>query len=184
MDAQDAVVLAATRAWLERAVIGLNLCPFAKAVHSKGQVHFAISAADSPDRVLHDLGTELDALVVRDPVERETTLMVVPLCLREFLEFHALSSLGERMIRKKGCEGVIQLATFHPNYRFGDSSEDDMANFSNRSPYPTFHLLRESSIARAVSAFPRAEAIYGANIAALRKLGRRGWGALDVGPAQ
>ena len=184
MDAQEAAVVAATRAWLERAVIGLNLCPFAKAVHAKGQVHFAVSAADSAERVLEDLGAELDALLASDPAERETTLLVVPHCLGEFLEFNALAARGERLIRKRGREGVVQLATFHPDYRFADSGEDDMDNFSNRSPYPTLHLLRESSIARAVSAFPDPESIYGANVAALRRLGRQGWEALDVGPAR
>lgn len=184
MDSQQAAVLAATRAWLERAVIGLNLCPFAKAVHAKGQIHFAVSAADSAERALLDLDAELDALVARDPVERETTLLAVPHCLGEFLDFNALAARAERMIRKKGLEGVIQLATFHPDYRFADSSADDMGNFSNRSPYPTLHLLREASIARAVSAFPQAESIYEANIATLRELGPRGWQALGVGPAQ
>ncbi|MDB5946014.1 MAG: hypothetical protein JWQ33_1040 [Ramlibacter sp.] len=184
MSALDAVVLAATQAWLERAVIGLNLCPFAKAVHAKGQIHFAISAADSPARVLEDFVAELDALIAHDPTERETTLLVVPHCLHEFLEFNDLVARADRLIRKRGCEGVVQLATFHPDYRFADSSEGDMANFTNRSPYPTLHLLRETSIARAVEAFANPESIYGANIATLRKLGPAGWAALNVGAVQ
>lgn len=179
----DETVLAATRAWLERAVIGLNLCPFAKAVHARGQVHFAVSAADSPAQVLEDLVRELDALVVRDPQERDTTLLVVPRCLEQFLDYNAVVARGERMIRKKRLEGVIQLASFHPHYCFADANEDDVTNFSNRSPYPTLHLLREASIEKAVRAFPDPQAIYGANLETLRKLGAQGWAALDVGPA-
>lgn len=181
--ANDDAVLAATRRWLERAVIGLNLCPFAKSVHARGQVHFAVSGADSAAEVLGDLACELDALVARDAQERDTTLLVVPRCLDLFLDFNGLVARGERMIRKKGLQGAIQLASFHPRYCFADANEDDVTNFSNRSPYPTLHLLREASIDKAVRAFPDAEAIYGANLDTLRKLGAPGWEALGVGPA-
>ncbi|MFC5500436.1 DUF1415 domain-containing protein [Caenimonas terrae] len=180
----DDAVIGATRRWLERAVIGLNLCPFAKAVHARGQVHFAVSAADSPASILDDLARELDGLVARDARERDTTLLIVPHCLELFLDFNDVVARGERMIRKKGLEGVIQLASFHPHFCFADSSDDDVTNFSNRSPYPTLHLLREASIDKAVRAFPDAEAIYGANLETLRKLGAEGWAALDVGPAR
>lgn len=180
----DEAVRAATRGWLERAVIGLNLCPFAKAVHAKGQVHYAVSAADSAAQVLDDLSHELDALAASNPELRDTTLLMVPRCLDQFLEFNDVVSRGERMIRKRGLEGVIQLASFHPAYCFADAAGDDVTNNSNRAPYPTLHLLRESSIDRAVSAFPDAAAIYGANQATLRELGAQGWIALDVGPAR
>ena len=180
----DDAVLAATRRWLERAVIGLNLCPFAKAVHSKGQVHTVVSAADSDVGVLEDLAVQLDELVARDAQERDTTLLVVPGCLQSFLEFNDVVGRGERMLRKKGFEGVIQLASFHPDYCFADANEDDVTNFSNRSPYPTIHLLREASIDKAVRAFPDAHQIYGANIETLKKLGASGWAALDVGPVR
>lgn len=180
----DEAVLAATRAWLERAVIGLNLCPFARAVHAKGQVHYVASRADSPSQVLDNLAYELDALVACDAQVRDTTLLVVPHCLDLFLDFNDLVSRGERLIRKKGLEGVIQLASFHPDYCFADACADDVTNFSNRSPYPTLHLLREASIDRAVRAFPDAESIYGANLETLRKLGAAGWAALDVGPVR
>ena len=184
MNPSDAAAIAATQAWLERAVIGLNLCPFARAVYAKGQVHFAISAADSASTVLADLGAELDALVAHDASERETTLLVIPHCLREFLDFNQLVRRGERLVRKSGLESVIQLASFHPDYRFADADASDMANFSNRSPYPTLHLLRESSVGRAVEAVRDVTAIYGANIETLRTLGSAGWLALGVGPAR
>ena len=179
---QPEVALAATRRWVERAVIGLNLCPFAKAVHARGQVHFSICLARSASLVLEHLGLELQSLIECDPVERDTTLVIVPDGLEEFLEFNTVVSRGERMIRKKGLDGVIQLASFHPHFCFSGAADGDIANFSNRSPYPTLHLLREASIDKAVRAFPDPESIYGANARTLEKLGAAGWAALGVGP--
>jgi uncharacterized protein len=172
-----------TRRWLERAVIGLNLCPFAKAVHVKGLVHYAVSNALSPAEVLNELATELDALERVDPDARETTLIVVPHCLQDFLEFNDFMSRAERLLRKRGLEGVIQLASFHPHFCFEGTGEDDITNFTNRSPYPTIHLLREESIDRAVEVFPHPESIYGANMEVLRRIGRKGWDELQVGPS-
>ncbi|MDF2464523.1 MAG: hypothetical protein K0Q43_2758 [Ramlibacter sp.] len=178
------VVVQDTRHWLERAVIGLNLCPFAKAVHVKGQVHYAVSEASDARQLLADLGAELDALVALDATERETTLLMVPNCLADFLDFNDFLARAEKLVRKRGLEGVIQLASFHPNYQFAGTDAGDIENFTNRSPYPTLHLLREVSIERAVDAFPEAEAIYEANIETLRGLGAEGWAALRVGPSK
>lgn len=178
------VVVQDTRNWLERAVIGLNLCPFAKAVHAKGQVHYAVSEASDARQLLADLGAELDALVALDATERETTLLMVPNCLADFLDFNDFLARAEKLVRKRGLEGVVQLASFHPNYQFAGTDAGDIENFTNRSPYPTLHLLREVSIERAVDAFPEAEAIYEANIETLRGLGAEGWAALRVGPSK
>jgi hypothetical protein len=172
-----------TRRWLERAVIGLNLCPFAKAVHAKGLVHYAVSDADSAPQVLADLQGELDALVAIDPEVRETTLLIVPHCLQDFLAFNDFIGRAERALRKRGLEGVIQLASFHPRFQFEGTQEDDITNCTNRSPYPVIHLLREESIDRAVEAFPQAESIYEANMDTLRRIGQEGWRELDVGPS-
>jgi uncharacterized protein len=172
-----------TRRWLERAVIGLNLCPFAKSVYVKDQVHYAVSGASQPSEVLEDLRHELDALISVDPVVRETTLLIVPGCLHDFLDFNDFMAQAERVLRKRRLEGVIQLASFHPAFQFAGSDAGDIANFTNRSPYPTIHLLREESIDRAVAAIAQPEAIYDANIETLRRLGRQGWDDLDVGPA-
>lgn len=177
------VVVRDTREWLERAVIGLNLCPFAKAVHAKNQVHYAVSSAADPRQLLAELAVEVEALIAIDARARDTTLLVVPECLGDFLDFNRFLGQAQRLIRKRRLEGVIQLASFHPEYRFADAEPEDMANFTNRSPYPTLHLLREASIDRAVAAFPQAEAIYEANIATLRRLGRQGWADLDLGPS-
>jgi uncharacterized protein len=180
----EAAVVAAMTSWLERAVIGLNLCPFAKAVHVKRQVHFAVSAATAPDGVLQDLARELDALCEHAPVDRETTLLVVPDGLGEFLEFNEVVARGNRLVRKRGLEGVIQLASFHPAYCFADLQPDDMANFSNRSPFPTLHLLREDAIKRAVEAIADPREIYAANIRRLREIGPAGWAALEREPGR
>jgi hypothetical protein len=173
-----------TRRWLERAVIGLNLCPFAKAVHVKEQVHYAVSQATQAGEVLQDLGRELEALTALDPAVRDTTLLIVPHCLRNFLDFNDFMGQAQRLVRKRRLEGVIQLASFHPAFQFAGSEGGDIANFTNRSPYPTIHLLREESIDRAVAAIAQPEAIYEANIETLRRLGRQGWDELGVGPSE
>jgi len=175
-------VIERTRLWLERAVIGLNLCPFAKAVHVKQQVHFAVSDATAPKDLLDDLAAELEALIQAAPEERETTLLMAPHCLADFLDFNDCLGRGEKLIARRGLEGTVQLASFHPHYQFAGSEPEDIGNYTNRSPYPTLHLLREASIDRAVQAYPDPEAIYQANIETLRRLGRQGWVALGVGP--
>lgn len=175
------VALADTRRWLERAVVGLNLCPFAKAVLVKQQVHFALTAADDAQAILQDFARELDALVALDPAQRDTTLLVIPHGMEDFLAFHDLAGRAERIVRKRGLEGVVQVASFHPRFVFAGTEEEDITNATNRAPYPTLHLLREASIDRAVAAFPDAAAIYEANMETLRRLGPEGWAALDVG---
>lgn len=170
-----------TRRWLERAVIGLNLCPFAKAVLAKQQVHFAVTQADDAAGILEDFARELDALLARDASVRDTTLLVVPAGMQDFLTFLDLVARAERLVRKRGLAGVVQVAHFHPRFVFADSEEDDITNCTNRSPYPTLHLLREESLDRAVAAFPDAAAIYEANMERLRALGPAGWDALGVG---
>lgn len=184
MAANDDVHVRDTLRWLERAVIGLNLCPFAKAVYVKGLIHCQVSSAEDAAGVLQDLGLELDALMSLGSAARETTLLIVPHALHDFLEFNDFVARAERMLRKRGLEGVIQLASFHPQFQFDDAEAHDITNFTNRSPYPVLHLLREDSITRAVAAFPHPEAIYDANMQVLRRLGVEGWTALDVGPSR
>ena len=167
-----------TRRWLERAVIGLNLCPFAKAVHVKGLLHIAVSRAPDAAALLEEVEAEFAALVSTRARERETTLLVVPHLLADFFEFNEFTQRCERLIRRRKLEGVIQLATFHPQYQFAGSEPDDVGNFTNRSPYPILHFLREESMDRAVEAFPQAEAIYETNMETMRKLGRDGWDRL------
>lgn len=163
-------------------MIGLNLCPFAKAVHVKGQVHFAVSAARKPAELLDDLRGELADLQAADPALRDTTLLIVPGTLHDFLDFNDFLGEAQDLLAELGLEGEIQLADFHPRYQFAGTAPDDITNFTNRSPYPTLHLLREASIDRAVEVFPDPEAIFEANMRTLKQLGLRGWEALDLGP--
>ena len=179
-DTETAV--ADTRRWLERAVVGLNLCPFAKAVLVKDQVHFAATEAQDPAAILQDFALELEALVARDAGERDTTLLVIPRGMEDFLGFLDLVARAERLVRKRRLDEVVQVAHFHPRFVFAGMEEEDITNYTNRAPHPTLHLLREASLDRAVAAFPDAAAIYEANMALLRRLGRAGWDALDVGP--
>ena len=170
-----------TRRWLERAVIGLNLCPFAKAVHVKGQIHFAVSLADEPADVLEALVVELKALVALDAEVRDTTLLILVRGFDEFLDFNDFLARANVVLRKLSLQGIIQIAPFHPQFQFADAAQDDISNCTNRSPYPMLHLLREVSVDRAVAAFPQADEIFEKNIHTLTKLGAPGWVALDVG---
>lgn len=174
-------VLKDTRQWLERAVIGLNLCPFAKSVHVKGQVHYAVSDARYADELLADLVTELKALAAADAATRDTTLLIAPYCLDDFLDFNDFLGQADKALARLGLQGVLQIASLHPHYQFAGTEADDVTNFTNRSPYPTLHLLREISIARAVAAFPNAEAIFEVNMETMQRLGATGWTELEVG---
>ena len=176
------VMVQDTMRWLERAVIGLNLCPFAKAVHVKNQVHCVVSAAQSLEALRDDLIQELKDLVALSPDERDTTLLVIQHLLNDFYDYNDFLNVADDCLLALGLEGDIQIASFHPQYQFAGTDENDITNFTNRSPYPTLHLLREASIDRAVEAFPEAEAIFEVNMATLEKLGLDGWQALQVGP--
>ena len=176
-----AVVERDTRAWVERAVIGLNLCPFARAVQVKGRLHYAVSEAVDAPSLLTDLAREIEALLASDPAVRETTLLVAPHCLADFLAFNDFLGRADRLLRKRRCEGVLQIASFHPDYQFAGTAADDITNATNRSPYPTLHLLREDSIDVAVQAFQEAALIFERNQRTLEQLGAAGWAALGVG---
>ena len=176
----DDIVIADTRAWLERAVIGLNLCPFAKSVHVKGQVFYAVSRATTLAGLLEDLITELKDLVAMDAKVRDTTLLIAPDCLQDFLDFNDFLFDADRALVDLELDGVLQIASLHPRYQFAGTLEDDITNFTNRSPYPTLHLLREDSIDRAVAAFPNPESIFEVNMQTMERLGLDGWKALKV----
>ncbi|MBP0594670.1 DUF1415 domain-containing protein [Paraburkholderia sp. LEh10] len=173
-DSHD-TILAATRHWLTQAVIGLNLCPFAKAVHVKNQIRYAISEATDMEGVLADLETELHTLVQADPADIDTTLLIIPRALSDFLEYNDCLFFADRMLRQMRLEGTLQIASFHPRYQFEGNGPDDIENYTNRAPYPILHLLREASIARAADAFPDAADIYERNEETMRRLGLAGW---------
>ena len=173
-------VLAKTRHWLEAAVIGLNLCPFAKAVYVKNQVRLVISQARHADDLLEELDRELDLLVATSADEIDTTLLIHPTLFADFLDFNDFLEVADGVVDEHALEGVIQLASFHPQFQFDGTTPDDISNYTNRAPFATLHLLREASVERAVAAFPDAEAIFDANIATLEKLGYPGWKALGL----
>jgi hypothetical protein len=156
----------------------LNLCPFAKAVYVKNQVRYAVSRSPHLDGFLEDLDRELDFLAAADPEAVDTTLLIHPTLLPDFLDFNDFLQLAEAAVGEHGLDGVIQIASFHPHFQFEGTEPDDMGNFTNRAPFPTLHLLREASIERAVAAFPEAETLYARNIETLKALGHVGWQAL------
>lgn len=172
------VVIAETRAWVERAVIGLNLCPFAKAPQVKGLVRYVVSEASEPEALLARLVDELKLMAEAPETQIETTLLIHPQVLNDFMDYNDFLGIAESAVAELGLEGIVQVASFHPQYRFEGSGADDLDNATNRSPYPTLHLLREASIDRAVEAFPDAASIFETNIETMRRLGEAGWDAL------
>ena len=174
-------IVADTQRWLERAVIGLNLCPFAKSVFVKKQVRYALTGAATADQLLAELAHEFELLAASEPADLDTTLLIHPLAMGDFLDFHFFLGEVDALIRNLGFDGVFQVASLHPQYEFAGSAPDDIANFTNRSPYPTLHLLRESSIDRAVAAFPDAADIFERNIETMERLGHEGWKKLWLG---
>lgn len=175
-------VIADMRRWLERAVIGLTLCPFAKSVHVKGQVHYVVSAASDASALRRDLVRELKALQASDPHDRDTTLLMAPHCLQDFLDFNDFLDQADTALLELGLDGELQIASFHPQFQFAGTDVDDITNYTNRAPYPTLHLLREASIDRAVEAFPDAESIYEKNMETLTRLGHEGWSKVMAAP--
>ena len=176
----DDDVLATTRHWLEAAVIGLNLCPFAKAVYVKNQVRLVVSQARHADDLLEELDHELDLLVATSADEIDTTLLIHPTLFEDFLDFNDFLEVADGVVDEHALEGVIQLASFHPQFQFDGTSAEDISNYTNRAPFAMLHLLREASVERAVAAFPEADAIFEKNIATLEKLGHAGWKALGL----
>jgi hypothetical protein len=174
------LIIRQTRAWVERAVVGLNLCPFAKAPLVKDQIRYVVSGASDTRALLRTLCAEMSALVRADPAVTETTLLIHPNVLGDFLDFNDFLDAAEAALADLGYEGVLQLASFHPRYRFDGTDTDDVSNASNRSPYPTLHLLREASLDRAVASFAQTEQIFEANIRTLEALGPEGWAALQA----
>jgi len=175
----DDTVLRETQAWITRAVIGLNLCPFAKAVQAKNQIRYVVSQTRDPEALLTELVAEMHQLAATDPTVVDTTLLIHPQVLNEFLDFNDFLDVADAALVACGYEGVLQIASFHPQYQFSGTEPDDVSNATNRSPYPTLHLLREATLDRAVAAFPEAEAIFENNIQTLERLGADGWAEIQ-----
>jgi uncharacterized protein len=172
------LAIAETRAWVRRAVIGLNLCPFARAVDTKDQIRYVFSDATDAESLLATLVVELQRLADTDPEVVDTTMLIHPRVFGDFEDFNDFLELADAAVEDLDLDGVLQVASFHPRFQFADTEPDDITNATNRSPYPTLHLLREESVDRAVAAFPEAEAIFERNMATLEKLGPQGWAAV------
>jgi uncharacterized protein len=168
-------IIAATQRWLEKAIIGLNLCPFAKAVHVKKQIRYVVSAATTPEALLEELMNELRMLQDADPEKIDTTLLIHPYVLSDFLDFNDFLDTVDIAVAEPEFNDEFQVASLHPHYQFAGTAPDDIENYTNRSPYPTLHLLREASVDRAVDAFPDADQIVDNNIETMKKLGHEGW---------
>jgi uncharacterized protein len=168
-------IISATRRWVEKSVIGLNLCPFAESPYRGNRVHFAVSEQRTAAGLLQVLHSELQALAAADPADRETTLLIHPWVLADFTEYNDFLEVCDATVAELDLEGELQVASFHPQYQFAETQPDDIENYTNRSPYPMLHLLREASVERAVAAVGDTEEIYRRNIRTLRALGHAGW---------
>ena len=181
---EERVVIEDTQLWLNKAVIGLNLCPFAKAVVAKQQVRYVVCMDSEPEQALKMLQEEMQLLINTDAAVLDTTLLIAPKLFPEFLDFNEFLFDCDSVLLSMELEGVLQIADFHPRYQFAGTEPDDISNFTNRAPYPTLHLLREESIDKAVAAFPYASLIYERNMQVLEELGRGGGGGWGVGGKQ
>ena len=172
------LVMARSIAWLEHAVIGLNFCPFAKAVHVKKKICWVITLATNADALHSDLRAALLQLKRAPMTTIETTILIHPYVLRDFADYNNFLALADALIVELGLEGDLQIASFHPDYCFADARPQDLSNATNRSPYPMLHLLRENSISDAIQIYPDANSIVVRNQATLARLGQREWETL------
>lgn len=172
-------IIATTKSWLKEAVIGLNLCPFANAVYIKDQIRYVVSQAQTPEDLAVELRQELQFLENSDPLKVDTTLFIHPYVLEDFLDYNDFLDNAEGILVELDLDGIIQIASFHPDYQFAGTQADDIDNYTNRGPYPMLHLLRESSIERAVKIFPEANVIFEKNIATMQQLGLDAWQRME-----
>lgn len=176
----ETIVVHRTRHWLEHVVIGLNLCPFANSVFRKNQIDYRISHASDTDQLTQDLLLAAESLV-NMPAERvDTVLLIHPWVLTDFLEYNEFLGVADAMLDASGLSGVLQIASFHPDYLFADAEPDDITHCTNRSPYPMLHLLREESLDKAIAAYPDTDAIVQSNLATMRRIGLAGWKKLQA----
>jgi hypothetical protein len=160
---------------VEKSVIGLNLCPFAELPYRGNRVRFYVSEQRSAAGLLEDLRVELTKLAATDAKDCETTLLIHPFVLADFVEYNDFLEVCDAAVAYLNLEGELQVASFHPQYQFAGSQPDDIENYTNRSPYPMLHILREASVERAVAAGGEPSEIYRRNIRTLRALGYAGW---------
>jgi hypothetical protein len=168
-------VILRTKEWLEKAVIGLNLCPFAKAAYVKNQIRFKVSEALNEEDLLKDLLAEMKFLNESRASVTDTTVLIHPEVLKDFSDYNRFLEVADNALVELNLEGILQVASFHPEYQFEGTKKDDISNYTNRSPYPILHLLREESVSKAIDSHPNAESIPDKNIETMNKLGITGW---------
>ncbi len=164
-------VIARVRCWIERTVIKFNLCPFASKPYVSEQVRYVVSDASEPEQLLADLQHELEHLRATDPEVVETTVLIHPWVLQDFLDYNDFLDVVDALLEQGGYSEEFQVASLHPAYQFAGTEPDDAENYTNRSPYPVLHLLRVAGVARAISGYPRPERIPESNIEQMEKLG-------------
>lgn len=167
---QEIEIIKAVKTWLENFVIELNLCPFAKREFVNNRIRFSLSAAASVEQLLVDLQDEL--FLLDEDAEIETTLLIHPQVLQNFSEYNQFLNTADAFLEQQGKLGVYQIASFHPQYRFSESGENDAENYSNRSPFPLLHLLREASLEKAIARHPNIAEVVLHNIELLSEMGK------------
>jgi len=165
----DLEILEATRRWVEQVVVAFNLCPFAKRELMKERVRFVVSKATDEATLLDELAHELALLNVYEAVE--TTLLIHPQVLQDFYQYNDFLEAADELLVDMDLEGVYQVASFHPDYQFGGTEPDDVENYTNRSPYPMLHLLREDSLSQAIDNYPEVDLIPERNIECMNEQG-------------
>lgn len=160
------------RCWVERLVVGERLCPFAAAPLRAGRVRFAVCEATDDDAIFRCFLQELQRLLDSDEKVLETTLLTVPEALAAFDDYLDMLGYLESVLEELGLASDFQIASFHPDYRFAGEDEEDSSHYTNRAPYPMFHLLRQSSITRALATWDAPEQIPERNRARVRELGK------------
>ncbi len=160
-----------TKLWLDKFIIARNICPFAASAFRPGLVRFQVSQANRPEDLRRDFKAEVDLLIRTKASEIETTLLIHPFCLQDFEHYWSFVGQMEEELQYQGADTYVQVASFHPQYLFAGSDECDPANYTNRSPYPMLHLLREDSLDEAIDAYGETEEIPENNIKMLQKIG-------------
>lgn len=161
-----------TKNWVEKVVIGLNLCPFVKPVFAKNQLKFVLSEAKNPQELTEDLVKELVFLSGIEGDDTETTVLIHPFILQDFGHYIDYLEFANDVIYEMNLEGIFQIASFHPDYQFAGTTKEDLENYTNRSPYPMLHILREDTIEKAVKTYPNVEEIPLNNIKKVKELGK------------
>jgi len=167
----DEKTVLSVRQWVETLVVGMNLCPFAKRELVKNRVRFATTTSTTEEQLLMALQAELELLNTDPSVE--TTLLIHSNVLQDFYDYNEFLSYADSLLVEMGLEGIYQVASFHPDYQFGGTKQDDAENYTNRSPYPMLHLIREASLERVIEDYPETDQIPARNIALMNELGQR-----------